>query len=147
MTETIDQLYARWLDARTAELEKAAQALIHSEDPEAAFREALNQPAEQPSDVLEAFSANVTPEPDGLDGPYIEALGRRISRAEANEVLARWNGPVSLFGVRGSLGEQVADALNQANEEWEASEARDKAARQATINESLRNDHLNRTGK
>lgn len=144
MSKTIEELYAQWLDAKTTELQQAAQALIQSDDPEAAFRAALNEPS-QPSDALEAFADNLTPEP-GPDGPYVEALGRRISRAEAQEVLARWNGPVSPFGVPQSPGDAIADALSAANDEWAANEARRKEEGRATINESLRNDHVNRTG-
>jgi len=145
MTDTIEQLYSRWLERETDALQKAAQALVQSDDPEAAFRAALNTEPAEPSDVLEAFADKVTPEP-GPDGPYIEALGRRISRAEAQEVLARWNGPVSPFGVERSPGEAMADALNAAHEQWEAAEAQRKEEGRATINESLRNDYQNRTG-
>lgn len=146
MSDTIEQLYSRWLERETDALQKAAQALVQSDDPEAAFRAALNTEPAEPSDVLEAFADKVTPEP-GPDGPYIEALGRRISRAEAQEVLARWNGPVSPFSPQGSLGEAMADALSAASDEWEASQARQKEERRATHDENLRSANANRIGQ
>ena len=144
MSKAVEELYAKWLDQKTTELQQAAQALIQADDPETAFREALNQPS-QPSDVLEAFGDNVTPEP-GPDGPYVEALGRRISRAEAQEVLARWNGPVSGGGTQGSAGEAMADALNAASEQWEAEQARLGEEKRATHDDNLRSANANRTG-
>ena len=141
MSKAVEELYAKWLDAKTTELQQAAQTLIQSDDPETAFREALNQPS-QPSDVLEAFGDNVTPEP-GPDGPYVEALGRRISRAEAQEVLARWNGPVS--GDMRS-GDSDPDALNAVMQQWQAEQDRQEEARRTTHDENLRSANANRTG-
>lgn len=145
MTDTLEELYAKWLEARTADLESEAQKLIQSDDPEAAFREALNQPAE-PTDVLEAFADNLTPEP-GPDGPFIPELGRRISREEAQTLLTRWNQPVSPFVPQGSLGEAMADALSAATDEWAANQARREEERRATHNENLRSANQNRTGQ
>lgn len=80
----IEALYAQWLDARTTELQQAAQALLHADDPEAAFRAALNEPAEPTTDVLETFADRIKPEGQP-DGPYIPELGRRISAAVTGE--------------------------------------------------------------
>ena len=143
MTDTIEQLYSRWLESKTEELQRAAQQLIQSEDPEAAFREALNQPTE-PTDLMEAFSDRMTPEPD-RDGPFIPELNRRISREEAQTLLTRWNQPVSPFVPLGSAGEAMADALNAAGEQWQAEQARRQEERQATHDENVRSGNANRT--
>lgn len=142
MSKGIEELYAQWLDAKTTELQQAAQQLIRSEDPEAAFRAALNQPSE-PSDLMEAFADQI--KPDEADGPFIPELNRRISREEAQTLLTRWNQPVSPFVAQESAGESMTDALNEANEQWELAQKQRQATSRAAHDEGLHGDYLQRT--
>lgn len=128
MTDTIESLYAKWLDAKTTELQQAAQSILHSDDPEAALRAVLEEP-EQPTDAVEHFADRMKqPEPDG---PFVPELNRRITAAEAARILEGWSGPVSPheFGQSATVegveltGESAMAMLKQAEEEAEAEEA------------------------
>lgn len=105
----LQDLYAKWLDAKTTELQQAAQSMLQSEDPEAAFRAILDEPAEErPAEQSEGNPLYQGIDPalirhgdDGLTLPD----GRTVTRAQVQEFLTSYSG--TLDDDRAPTGPEV----------------------------------------
>lgn len=152
MSKTIEQLYAKWLETKTEELQIAAQAMLHADDPEAAIRAALNEPVqvEQPANPL---FENVDP---ALIGGGEDALtlpdGRVVTRSQVQEFLASYQGTIAdgrsedgpvIEGVKFTR-EQATEHLNRLDQEMREAAEADKAHARAAFSSDWAAGNTNR---
>lgn len=152
MTDTVETLYAAWLDQRTEELQKAAQALIQSDDPEAAFRAALNEPV-QPEQPANPLFEGIDP---SLIGGREDSLtlpdGRTVTRSQVQDFLSKYEGTITdgrsedgpvVDGVRFTR-EQATEHLNRLDAEMREAAAAEKAHARAAFSADWAAGNANR---
>lgn len=147
MSDTYADLVRRYTEARIAELEREIAEIVNGDREQLApqLEAVLSGESDGTPTLLDAFADHLKPEEP--DGPYVEALGRKVSRAEAEELLRRWDGTLT-EATAPKLDPADADAtaahldrLRLADAEWQEQQATESARRLAEWEAEWRRSH------